>query len=70
MQLSPAVRRGGVESYADFSGMGMESNFVTIRLPVLSVTSPGDTDAYGLVTAATIRRAPFQSHASRRENCC
>jgi hypothetical protein len=46
--------------YADFSGMGTESNFVSIRLPVLSVTSLVDTDAYGLVTSAAIRRAPFQ----------
>jgi dienelactone hydrolase len=61
VQLSPAVKCVvALSPYADFSGMGMESNFVTIRLPVLSVTSPGDTDAYGLVTAATIRRAPFQ----------
>ncbi len=61
VQPSPAVKCVvALSPYADFSGMGMESNFVTIRLPVLSVTSPGDTDAYGLVTAASIRRAPFQ----------
>jgi len=46
--------------YADFSGMGTHSNFQPIRLPVLSVTSPLDKDAYGLVTAASVRRAPFQ----------
>jgi hypothetical protein len=46
--------------YADFSGMGTQSNFADIRLPVLSVTSPADTDAYGLVTSAAVRRAPFQ----------
>jgi hypothetical protein len=46
--------------YADFSGMGMESNFRSIRLPVLAVTSAQDTDAYGLVTSAAVRRAPFQ----------
>ena len=46
--------------YADFSGMGTQSNFADIRLPVLSVTSPNDTDAYGLVTSAAVRRAPFQ----------
>ena len=46
--------------YADFSGMGTQSNFADIRLPVLSVTSPVDTDAYGLVTSAAVRRAPFQ----------
>ena len=46
--------------YADFSGMGLQSNFGTIHLPVLSVTSGQDTDAYGLVTSASIRRAPYQ----------
>jgi hypothetical protein len=46
--------------YADFSGLGTQSNFADIRLPVLSVTSPVDTDAYGLVTSAAVRRAPFQ----------
>jgi hypothetical protein len=46
--------------YADFSGMGTESNFQPIRLSVLSVTSPFDTDPYGLVTSAAVRRAPFQ----------
>jgi hypothetical protein len=46
--------------YADFSGMGTQGNFTDIRLPVLSVTSPVDTDAYGLVTSAAVRRAPFQ----------
>jgi predicted dienelactone hydrolase len=46
--------------YADFSGMGLESNFNSIRLPVLSVTSSEDTDAYGLVKSAAVRRAPYQ----------
>jgi hypothetical protein len=46
--------------YADFSGMGLQSNFTSIRLPVLSVTSGQDTDAYGLVTSAAVRRAPYQ----------
>lgn len=46
--------------YADFSGMGLESNFRSIRLPVLGVTSAQDTDAYGLVRSAAVRRAPFQ----------
>jgi hypothetical protein len=40
--------------------MGMQSNFSSIRLPVLSVTSAQDTDAYGLVTSAAVRRAPYQ----------
>ena len=46
--------------YADFAGMGTEARFRDVRLPVLSVTSPEDTDAYGLVTTAAVRRAPYQ----------
>jgi len=44
--------------YADASEV--ESNFQPIRLPVLSVTSRLDTDAYGLIGTASIRRVPFQ----------
>jgi hypothetical protein len=59
---APAAVRAviALSPYADFAGMGTESRFRTIRLPVLSVTSPDDTDAYGLVTTAAVRRAPFQ----------
>ena len=46
--------------YADFSGMGLAADFGDIRMPVLGVTSAEDTDAYGLVTSASVRRAPFQ----------
>jgi len=46
--------------YADFSGMGLAADFREIRMPVLGVTSGEDTDAYGLVTSASVRRAPFQ----------
>jgi hypothetical protein len=46
--------------YADFAGMGVEARFREIHMPVLSVTSPDDTDAYGLVTTAAVRRAPFE----------
>src|SRR5262249_3854826 len=46
--------------YADFSGMATEGRFRDVRLPVLSITSPEDTDAYGLVTTAAVRRAPYQ----------
>jgi dienelactone hydrolase len=46
--------------YADFTGAGFEQRFASIHVPVLSVTSVDDTDPYGLVTAATIRRAPFE----------
>ena len=57
----PAVKAViALSPYADFSGMGMETNFRPVRLPVLGVTSAEDTDAYGLVTTAMVRRAPFQ----------
>ena len=44
--------------YADASEV--ESKFQPIQLPVLSVTSRLDTDAYGLIGTASIRRVPFQ----------
>jgi dienelactone hydrolase len=46
--------------YADFTGMGLERLFGSVHLPVLSVTGNRDVDAYGLVTSASVRRAPFQ----------
>ena len=46
--------------YADFSGMGVAHDFDRIRIAVLGVTSAEDTDAYGLVTSPSVRRAPFR----------
>ena len=46
--------------YADFAGMGVADDFRDVRMPVLGVTSGEDIDAYGLVTSAGVRRAPFQ----------
>lgn len=46
--------------FADFSGPGFAQRFGSVHLPVLSVTSMDDTDPYGLVTEASVRRAPFQ----------
>jgi len=46
--------------YADFSGMGVAHDFEAIEIPVLGVTSGQDTDAYGLVTSPSVRRAPFR----------
>lgn len=46
--------------YADFSGAGFEQRFKSVHVPVLSVTSMDDTDQYGLVTSAAVRRAPFE----------
>jgi len=46
--------------YADFSGAGFEQRFKPVHVPVLSVTSIDDTDLYGLVSSAAIRRAPFE----------
>jgi dienelactone hydrolase len=44
--------------YADNSGT--QSNLQPIRLPVLAITSALDTDAYGLLSSASIRRAQFE----------
>jgi hypothetical protein len=46
--------------FADFSGAGFEQRFRSVRVPVLTVTSTDDVDAYGLVTTPSLRRAPFQ----------
>lgn len=46
--------------YADLTGAGFEKRYATIEGSILSVTSRDDTDPYGLVTAAAIRRAPFE----------
>ena len=40
--------------------MGLERDFRSVGLPVLWVTSFEDTDPYGLITTAALRRAPFQ----------
>jgi predicted dienelactone hydrolase len=45
--------------FADFSGAGFEQRFRSVRVPVLTVTSTDDIDAYGLVTTPSLRRAPF-----------
>jgi dienelactone hydrolase len=46
--------------YAEFTGTDFGQRFSTIHVSVLSVTSADDTDPYGLVSAAAIRRAPFE----------
>jgi dienelactone hydrolase len=46
--------------YADSGGAGFGQRFAAIHGPVLSVTSMDDTDSYGLVTEAAMRRAPFE----------
>jgi dienelactone hydrolase len=46
--------------YADSTGAGFETRFAMIRGSLLFVTSRSDTDPYGLVTAAAVRRVPFE----------
>jgi dienelactone hydrolase len=46
--------------YADFAGPAFDQRFAAIHGPVLSVTSLNDTDPYGVVNAAAVRRAPFE----------
>ncbi len=59
--LSAPVRAFiALSPYADFSGAGFGSRYRAISTPVLSVTSDDDWDAAGLVSAPSIRRAPFE----------
>lgn len=46
--------------YADFSGAALSARYSGIHSPVLSVTSDDDWDSLGLVTAPSLRRAPFE----------
>jgi hypothetical protein len=46
--------------YADFSGSTFTDRYRSIKGPVLSVTTDGDADAIGMVTAPSVRKAPFQ----------
>ncbi len=46
--------------HADFSGLAFGARYRDIATPVLSVTSDDDWDSLGLVTAPSIRRAPFE----------
>jgi len=46
--------------YADPAGAPFEQRFATIHVPVLSITSLDDMDPYGLLTAAKLRRIPFE----------
>ena len=46
--------------YADPTSAGFENRFAMIHGTILFVTSRDDTDPYGLVTSAAIRRVPFE----------
>ena len=46
--------------YADFSGATFSERYRSIHGPVLSVTTDSDADAIGLVTAPSVRKAPFE----------
>jgi dienelactone hydrolase len=46
--------------YADFSGSALSSRYRSIDLPVLSVSGDADTDAAGIVSSPSVRRAPFE----------
>jgi len=47
--------------FSDFSGAPFSERYAGIRGPILSVTSDNDTDALGLVTSPSIRKAPFET---------
>lgn len=46
--------------YAGPTSNGPESEYRSVRVPVLLVTSDEDVDPYGLMTTASVRRATFQ----------
>lgn len=46
--------------YADFSGSAFSTRYQSINGPVLSVTGDEDTDALGVVTSPSVRKAPFE----------
>jgi len=59
LQLPDGVKAViALSPYADRAAV--ESLYQPIRLPVLSVTSGMDRDAYGLIASPSLRRAPFQ----------
>jgi len=47
--------------YSDFSGTPFGERYAGIHGPVLSITSENDTDALGVVTSPSIRKAPFET---------
>jgi len=51
--------------FADFSGSGLSTRYQSITMPVLSVSSDTDSDAAGVVTSPSLRRAPFQYMPSK-----
>jgi len=46
--------------YADFSGSPFSTRYQSIVLPVLSVSGDEDTDAAGVVSSPSVRKAPFE----------
>lgn len=46
--------------YASFSGTALSQRYSIIHGPVLSITSDDDSDALGVVTSPSLRRAPFE----------
>ena len=47
--------------YADFAGAPFSERYAGMHGAILSVTSDNDTDALGLVTSPSIRKAPFET---------
>lgn len=51
--------------YADFSGSALSSRYRAIVAPVLSVSGESDSDAAGIVSSPSLRKAPFEYMPSR-----
>lgn len=58
--VSPFRAVIALSPYADFNGPAFEQRYGDIKVPVLSITGEGDTDAYGLGVTSHLRSAPFQ----------
>jgi predicted dienelactone hydrolase len=50
--------------YVNLAAGGLEQRFSAITTPVLTVTGTDDGDAYGVVSSAALRRAPWQHMAA------
>jgi len=51
--------------HANFSGSAFSSRYQAIVAPVLSISGDADSDAYGIVSSPSVRKAPFEYMPSK-----
>jgi predicted dienelactone hydrolase len=61
----PVAAIVALSPHADFSGSGLSTRYQSITMPVLSVSGDADTDATGIISSPTLRKAPFEYMPSR-----